>query len=515
MRSYQLAKAAGVLALAAATSSCREWEHGRETIRIKPGWDIQAVVDSSPAGSHFLLAAGIHRYQGPIGDNTVHIRPRTGDTFRGEPGAVLRGSVELEPEAFRREGRWFCAPWSLELSESTRSQGADGYQGARWREDLFVDDQPLWQVESLPELDAPGEWFHDRTGDRICLAFDPAGQALELSLVRMAFTGSADSVVIRGLVIEKYAGDAQEGGIHSFDTGSDQAGRGWLIEDCEVRHCHGVGIKVAAGATIRHCRVHHNGQLGLAVFQGHGALIEGCEVAWNNYAGYDPSWESGGSKFVGSFDLTVRDSHFHHNLGPGIWFDIDNRDCLIENNLVHDNSQDGIAYEISYRGTIRGNTVYHNGRAKGNWAGPAGIMISASPDCVVCGNRVWGNFRNISLQQQQRGSGRFGPWQVRNTRVHDNQIGWEPFYSRELQDSVAARYQYVGGYEDTGLDSIFTPDWDNRFFDNVYQDTTGISPFLWRWGWNGRPLTLGEWQRTTVAHDRQGYLTSREEVRGE
>src|SRR4051794_4979152 len=43
-------------------------------ISVRPGQDIQALVAASPAGSTFLLRAGVHRMQS--------IRPRNGDTFR-------------------------------------------------------------------------------------------------------------------------------------------------------------------------------------------------------------------------------------------------------------------------------------------------------------------------------------------------------------------------------------------------------------------------------------------------
>jgi parallel beta-helix repeat protein len=61
-------------------------------IRITPTDNIQAIVDSKPAGSTFLLTAGV--YEGEA------VRPRHGDAFVGQPGTVLSGGGVIE-HAFR------------------------------------------------------------------------------------------------------------------------------------------------------------------------------------------------------------------------------------------------------------------------------------------------------------------------------------------------------------------------------------------------------------------------------
>jgi parallel beta-helix repeat protein len=61
-------------------------------IVIQPGANIQAVVDSKPAGSTFYLTSGVHRGQS--------IQPRNGDIFIGQAGAVLTGEDRVQ-HAFR------------------------------------------------------------------------------------------------------------------------------------------------------------------------------------------------------------------------------------------------------------------------------------------------------------------------------------------------------------------------------------------------------------------------------
>ena len=57
-------------------------------VAIGPGDDAQRVVDAHPAGTAYLVKAGTH-----LGNFSV--RPRPGDTFCGEPGAVLDGGRRL------------------------------------------------------------------------------------------------------------------------------------------------------------------------------------------------------------------------------------------------------------------------------------------------------------------------------------------------------------------------------------------------------------------------------------
>jgi hypothetical protein len=93
-----------------------------------------------------------------------------------------------------------------------------------------------------------------------------------------------------------------------------------------------------------------------------GVLIEGNEIAFGNWRfASDPGFESGGTKFVKTDSLIVRNNYVHDNGGPGIWTDIDNVHVLIENNRVEANAREGIVHEIGYSAVIRNNSVTGNG----------------------------------------------------------------------------------------------------------------------------------------------------------
>jgi len=60
------------------------WDYMRQVpVVIRPGDNIQKVVNSKPGGTEFLLKAGVYARQ--------TIRPKSGMSFIGEPGATLDG----------------------------------------------------------------------------------------------------------------------------------------------------------------------------------------------------------------------------------------------------------------------------------------------------------------------------------------------------------------------------------------------------------------------------------------
>ena len=80
------------------------------------------------------------------------------------------------------------------------------------------------------------------------------------------------------------------------------------------------------------------------------ALVgEGNEIAHNNTRGFDSNWEGGGAKFTFSENLVIRNNFSHHNVGAGLWTDIDNINITFEYNRCEDNTQSGITHETGER----------------------------------------------------------------------------------------------------------------------------------------------------------------------
>jgi parallel beta-helix repeat protein len=151
-------------------------------------------------------------------------------------------------------------------------------------------------------------------------------------------------------------------------------------------------------------------------------VVDGAEIDHNNLAGaFDPLWDAGGMKVTYSNGIIFRRVYSHHNNGPGLWYDINNQNSLLEDNIVEFNTKAGIFYEISMNGIIRRNTVTGNGTTDANHTG-ANILVSASRDVQVYENTVSGSHGIIALQEA-RGNNSLGQVnQVVNLNVHDNMV---------------------------------------------------------------------------------------------
>ena len=214
-------------------------------VTLYPGDDIQAAVNANPEGTTFVLKAGLYRMQS--------VKPKNGSVFRGEHGAILCGARLLT--SFTREGAYWVATGQTQHGQVNGMVQA-GYEGARYPEDLFFDDQPLRHVLSLPKV-GPGTWYFDYDADKVYFFDDPTGRKVEIGVSRCAFSGTATKVTIQGLTVEKYAIPAQMGAI-----GDQYPPANWTVQDCETRLNHGTGIRMADGWKVRWNLIHTNGQMG-------------------------------------------------------------------------------------------------------------------------------------------------------------------------------------------------------------------------------------------------------------
>ena len=444
--------------------------------RVRPGNDVLAVMAAGRPGQIYCLAAGVHRLSGPLS-------PRPGDTIQGEPGAVLNGAVVLD--GWRRSGNgWFASGF---LPEPYAGKGVcedDRANPCRLAEQVFRGGTQLRRVLSAGQL-GPGRFFADYQANRVWVGDDPAGAQLELSRTRTAIGGAASGVTVRGLVIEKFASEAQLGAVRF--SGDD-----WRVEDNEIRFNHAAGVAAFGDRPrILGNNVHHNGQLGVKSDRITGALVEGNELAFNNTDGFwTVDWEAGGFKATRS-SVVVRDNFVHDNNALGVWFDIDAHDVTIEGNRIADNAADGIRLELSFDAKVLGNEVTGNGHGLGTGRDGGtslfyggGINSNSSVNVEIARNTVTGNLNGIGLVRTNREQG--GP-RVRDLRgnvVHDNVI--------------TMRRGQTGLVENVGDPSYFTGK-GNRFTGNSYRLADPGGTFF---AWTDRTSTRAQWQ--AAGQDRDG-----------
>src|ERR1700676_2957259 len=69
------------------------------TVAVGPSQPIQDLVERMPEGRTFLIQAGLHRLESVV--------PKNGDSFIGEPGAILSGAIVIK--SFERQGKYWTA----------------------------------------------------------------------------------------------------------------------------------------------------------------------------------------------------------------------------------------------------------------------------------------------------------------------------------------------------------------------------------------------------------------------
>jgi len=112
---------------------------GHSTVTLRPGQDIQAIVEGSPEGTRFYLQPGIYRQQ------TIY--PKHRQQFIGQDGVILSGAMELT--TWRKEaGLWTTdgLPDPLPVSGQCDRHLCD------MREDLFINGQFYQRIGSIADL---------------------------------------------------------------------------------------------------------------------------------------------------------------------------------------------------------------------------------------------------------------------------------------------------------------------------------------------------------------------------
>jgi len=456
------AVAPGVVATAAAQGVTDE-PCPLGAIAVGPGASIQAAVDRAGEGAVFCLQAGIHRMQ--------VIRPKRGQSFRGERHTILNGSRLLT--TFSHDGRFWVASGQDQLG---RKNGycANENPACSLPESFFIDDKPLGRVLSKESVEA-GRFYLDYASGRIYFVDDPTERKVEATVAAFAFESTAPDVLIRNITVEKYSSVAGKGAIQG------KGGPDWIVENCEVRLNSGAGIVIGAGGRVRGCDVHHNGQIGIAG-QGRDIMIENNRIWENNTHGFDFKWEAGGVKVVVSDGVVFRGNHVHDNIGPGLWCDIECRNVVYEGNLVERNHDAGIFHEISYKAIIRDNVLRYNGFGHRKWFWGPEILVAASQDVEVYGNTltVAVGGCGIVLVDQSRPMKSGGRYKTRDNVVRNNRMKFE---------GAAC----AGGASDAQSGdenfSIIT-DGNNVFDGNAYRVSGTSEPARFVWGhaifdWDG------------------------------
>lgn len=277
-------------------------------VAIGAGDDAQSVVNEQPPGTAYIVKAGIHL-------RNFSVRPKSGDTFCGEPGAVLDGGRSLT-SAFSG------AATNVTLDSITVQEYAPDWQGAAIEPDARAGG---WVVRNVSAL--RNGWAGILASDGMRILGGHYNDNDQLGIGGNASTG----VVLDGLDDDPATLD-----------GPEMARNRTLHAPCEFE---GGGFKWDVGTVvIRNAYIHDNECQGLwADLNAHNALIE------NNL--------------------------IENNYGEGVLIEI-SRDAVIRNNRVYRNGirakgwywDGGITVASSPNVEVSGN------RLSGNYNGITGTQ---------------------------------------------------------------------------------------------------------------------------------------------
>jgi hypothetical protein len=353
---------------------------------------LQAAIDRAQPGDKVEIPPGTYREFIRITHSGTPQRPITIEAVSGK--VVITGADSLESDRWEPlPGRpvWRYSSWTYQ-APARHDLGERVYSG----EQVIVDGRLLVRAASLESMQA-GTFFADPVKDHALFLWlsdgtSPSGHTVEVSLRPLLLSITGSHIILRNIRFRYASNVAQHGAV-------EIRGEHNLIENCVVEYTAGVGLTLGGQHNVvRRVTSGFNGQMGMGAI-GQDNVLEECKLIHNNTLDYPTEWEAGGIKVVLSDRFRISRCLAKDNNGVGFWFDIDDRDSIIEQSDAFDNEV-GIMVEISQGITVRNNVVARNGLNPNRGWRQSGILIAESNNTRVENNICVDNRAGIAVRQQ-------------------------------------------------------------------------------------------------------------------
>ncbi|TXK17736.1 right-handed parallel beta-helix repeat-containing protein [Homoserinibacter sp. GY 40078] len=455
----------------------------------RPVPSVKAALDRVNAGPReIVLRAGVYREEVFIGrSKTVTIRAYPGEEVWFDGTDPLGG--------WSADGEVWSAAWDKEFSSSPTYQGGEDSTEENWQfvdpehpfaaypEQVWFDGVALEQV--APDAVKPGTFALAADGSHILIGEDPDGHEVLASTRQRAFQVRSDDSVLRGFGVRRYAPSVALLGSVVLEGNRDVVD-GLVIEDSSTSGLFVTGT----GSTVRDTTLRRGGLIGATANFADDLTLQGLLFEQNNAELFNQAPVSGGFKISRSRHLTILDSVFLQNQGPGIWLDQSVFDTTIARTDVLGNAGHGVFAEISDQVRLVDLLIAGNGRI--------GLKINDTSNVAVWRSTIIGNGLGVSiLQDTRRASDPSIPGHDERRPIPDPGMTWV-VSGVEIVDSVIG--ELTGSERDQGSQAA-VPLWVQDYSSEFDAEAMGVElrgSVLYQ---NDPDAPLAYWQSTPTTVD--------------
>ncbi|WP_406832612.1 right-handed parallel beta-helix repeat-containing protein [Pedococcus sp. KACC 23699] len=372
---------------------------------VAPVRSIARAIALAPSGGTIVVSGGAYHESLVIQGKALTIQNAPGEAVWLDGSQRVDGWVQ-DGTAWRRDG------WTTRFDHSpTYTQGAadsttpfwqfvntQSYPMAAHPDQVFVDGTALRQVQYRSQV-AGGTFYLDEGTSRLYVGTQPAGHVVEASTLAKALSIRGGGSVVRGIGIRRFAPS-----VFMLGAVTVEAPRVHL-ENVVIDDSATTGLSVQReDAVVDHVTVQRSGMLGIHSRFADRIALTNVRSAGNNVERFNIAPVSGGAKLSASRGVTVRNSVFSGNYGPGLWTDQSVYDTTVSGSMLTDNAGDGLFLEISAKAVVGDNVFARNAKA--------GLKVANTSDVKIWNNSFLGSVRPINLTQDSR----------RNTNPNDSSV---------------------------------------------------------------------------------------------
>jgi hypothetical protein len=330
-----------------------------------PFQTVGKAVSAASSGATIVLRAGTYH-------ESVTLPAGKQLTVQAYPGEAVWFDGSRAVSGFVPDGSaWRLDGWTANFDHSpTYTQGAadnpnpswsfvnPSYPMAAYPDMVFFDGSPLRQVGSLASLTS-GTFYVDTVGQHLYVGSDPSGHAVRASDIQIGITVSSTGSVLRGFGVRRYATTLYMHGALRVLANNVTLDNLNVVDNATEGVF--VGGSTGLNANISHVTADRNGILGFSANYADGLHMAGSRAEGNNTEHFNQAPVSGGFKITRSRGVSMVDSDFSNNSGPGLWLDESMYDANVIGNNMVGNAGHGMSFEISSKAVIADNLVTHNG----------------------------------------------------------------------------------------------------------------------------------------------------------